>query len=184
MNRTDIYEKGKITKSTSTETIALNIYYDAFSIEKVRFQVIDYVNKDSIESYVDFEDIAILANDIKNGKLLEEIKNVPKTISIGGSKTSKKYDGAPESRVMTFELNENVVIVKMTSGKGILSDTSLILPDGEPSKELSVSIPIDKFRSMIIYTYDCVRGYLPQMISKIVADLNNDRANFLASNKE
>lgn len=181
MNRTDIYEKGKITKSSSGD-IATNIYFDAFKIEKVRFQNMDYPNKSSIDCYVSFEDLALLATDVISGSLFEDLKAGPKTLSMGGTKSSKKYGGAPESRVMSIDMEENEVFLTMSSGKGNLTDTGLIIPESTVDKKITVTMHVNKFRSMIIYTYDCVRSYLTTMVSSIVDELENDRKKYLESN--
>ena len=182
MNRTDKYEKGKISKA-STNKVVTNVYFDAFNIEKVRFQNANYADKTSIECYLDFEDVAILATDAASGRLFKELESGQKTITMGGSKSSKRFDGAPESRIMTLGRSGDKVFINMTAGKGRLSDTGLIVPDGTPDKKISVAMSIEKFRSMIIYTYDCVRGYLPHMINSLVRELEEDRANYLAATK-
>lgn len=178
MNRTDKYEKGKISKA-STNKVITNVYFDAFGIEKVRFQNANYAEKTSIECYVDFEEVAILATDAANGKLMKELESGAKTVTMGGSKSSKRFNGAPESRIMTLGRSGDKIFVNMTAGKGKLNETGLIIPDGAPDKKISVCMPIDKFRSMIIYTYDCVRGYLPHMVNTLVRELEADRENYL-----
>lgn len=183
MNRNDTYEKGKISKAADEDSV-MNIYFDAFSIEKVRFQNASPSNKTSIECYVDFEDVAILATDAANGNLIKELKNSPIIISTGGSKSSKRFNGAPESRTMSVALSDDIVIVEMIAGKGKLSETGLILPDGQPDKQIRVAMPIKKFRSMIIYTHDCVKAYLSTMVSNIVNTLENDRKKYLDSTKD
>lgn len=183
MNRTDKYEKGKISKA-STNKVVTNVYFDAFSIEKVRFQNANYADKTSIECYLDFEEIAILATDAANGRLFKELENGQKTVSMGGSKSSKRFDGAPESRIMSLGRAGDKIFINMSAGKGRLGDTGLIIPDGAPDKKISVSMSIEKFRSMIIYTYDCVKGYLPKMINNIVNELEEDRKNYLATSNK
>lgn len=183
MNRNDTYEKGKISKVTDENNV-MNIYFDAFSIEKVRFQNACPTNKTSIECYVDFEDVAILAADAANGSLTDK-SNMGQIFDYnGGSKSSKRFDGAPESRTMSIRFSNNLVFVEMTAGRGILSETGLILPDGEPDKKIAVVMPLKKFRSMIIYTYDCVKAYLSTMVNNIVNTLENDRKKYLESTKD
>lgn len=181
-NRTDKYEKGKITKA-ATNKVVTNVYFDSFPIEKVRFQNSNFKDKSSIECYVDFEDVALLATDVASGRLFKELEAGQKTITMGGSKSSKRFDGAPESRVMSLGRVEDKIFVNMTAGRGKIGDTGLIIPDGAPDKKISVCIPIEKFRAMIIYTNQCVMGYLPHMVNSIVSELEADRAAYMTSHE-
>lgn len=174
MNRTDKYEKSKITKA-STNKVVCNIYFDAFEIEKVRFQNASYADKKSISCYLDFETVALLANDAATGRLIKELDSAQKTISIGGSKSSKKYDGAPESRILSLGKSGDKIFVNMSVGKGKLSDTGAIMPDGKPDDKISVGMSVEDFRAKMIYTHDCVNAYLAHMVNKIVKQCNEDR---------
>lgn len=182
MNRNDNFERAKITKA-STNKVVCNVYFDAFEIEKVRFQNASYADKKSISCYLDFEDVALLAADAQSGRLIKELDAGQKTISIGGSKSSKNYDGKPESRIMSLGKSGDKIFINMSVGRGKLSDTGAIMPDGTPDTKISVGMSIEKFRSMMIYTHDCVCGYLPHMVNKIVKQCNEDRANMAAENK-
>ena len=181
MNRTDSFEKAKITKA-STNKVVTNVYFDAFGIEKVRFQNANYKEKTSIDCYLDFEEVALLATDAASGRLFKDLETGQKTITMGGSKSSKTYNGAPESRIMSLGRSGDKIFINMTSGKGKLGDTGLIVPDGQPDKKISVGMPIDKFRSMMIYTYDSVRGYLPHLVNKIVRECEEDRKRYSDNN--
>ena len=57
MDRTDNFEKYKITKA-STNKVVTNVYMDAFGIEKVRFQNVNYKDKNSIDCYLEFEEVS------------------------------------------------------------------------------------------------------------------------------
>lgn len=181
MNRNDEFEKIKITKA-STNKACTNVYYDSFGIEKVRFSNASYSDKTSIDCYLDFEDIALLATDAASGRIFKELESGTKTITMGGSKSSKRFDGKPESRVMSLGKSGDKIFINMTAGKGKIGDTGLIVPDGQPDKKISVAMPIDKFRSMMIYTNNWVNGYLAHMTTRMVREAEEARKN--ATNKE
>ena len=176
MNRNDEFEKIKITKA-STNKVVTNVYYDSFGIEKVRFQNASYQDKNSIDCYVDFEDLALLAVKVNNKDYFESLKNGPKTITMGGSKSSKRFDGQPESRVMSLGRSGDKIFINMTAGKGKIGDTGLIVPDGQPDKKISVGMSIDKFRSMIIYTNNWINAYLAHYTTRLVREAEEARKN-------
>lgn len=190
MDRSNNFEKSKITKA-STDKVVTNVYFDSFGIEKVRFQNANYNDKSTIDCYLDFEEVALLATDAASGRLFKELEEGQKTISIGGSKSSKAYNGAPESRIISLGMTEKTkdgkpvktIFINMSSGKGKLGNNGQIMPDGQPTKKISVPVPIDKFRSMMIYTYDSVRAYLTPMVNKIVKEAEEDRKNYQANNQ-
>lgn len=174
MNRNDNFEKSKITKA-STNKVACNVYYDSFGIEKVRFQNFNYTDKTSIDCYLDFEEVALLATDAASGRLIKELEAGQKTISMGGSKKSKNYDGKPESRIFSLGRSGDKIFVNMLRGKGKITETGAIAPDGAPDLKIGVSMSIDKFRSMMIFTNQAVCGYLPHMVNAIVRQCEEDR---------
>lgn len=182
MNRNDNFEKSKITKA-STNKVVCNVYYDSFGIEKVRFQNASYADKTSIDCYLDFEEVALLAADCITGRLIKELDNGQKTISMGGSKSSKNYDGKPESRILSLGKSGDKIFINMSRGKGKLTETKAIAPDGAPDLKISVGMSVDKFRSMMIYTNQCVCGYLPHMVNGIVRQCEEDRKNAYANNQ-
>lgn len=181
MNRNDKFEKSKITKA-STNKVVCNVYYDAFGIEKVRFQNANYADKASIDCYLDFEDVALLAADCITGRLIKELDAGQKTISMGGSKSSKNYDGKPESRIFSLGKSGDKIFINMSRGKGKLTETGAIAPDGSPDLKISVSMTVDKFRSMMIYINQCITGYLPHMVNGIVRQCEEDRKNAANNN--
>ena len=182
MNRNDKFEKSKITKA-STNKVVTNVYFDSFAIEKVRFQNANYAEKKSIDCYLDFEEVALLAEDAASGRLIKELENGQKTVSMGGSKSSKNYNGAPESRIFSLGRSGGNIFINMSRGKGKLTDTGAIAPDGAPDLKIGVSMPIDKFRSLMIYTRDWVNAYLTPFVNKMVKEVEEDRKNYTASNE-
>jgi len=177
MNRSDNFEKSKITKA-STNKVVTNVYYDSFGIEKVRFQNANYQDKNSIDCYLDFEEVALLATDAASGRLIKELESGQKTISMGGSKSSKNYNGAPESRIFSLGKSGDKIFINMSRGKGKLTDTGAIAPDGAPDLKIGVSMTVDKFRSMMIFTHDAVNAYLAHMVNAIVKQCEEDRKQY------
>lgn len=180
MDRTNNFEKSKITKA-STNKVVTNVYYDAFGIEKVRFQNANYNDKTSIDCYLDFEEVALLATDAASGRLIKELEAGQKTISMGGSKSSKNYDGKPESRIFSLGKSGDKIFINMSRGKGKLTDTGAIAPDGSPDLKIGVSMPVEKFRSLMIFTHDAVNAYLAHMVNAIVRQCEEDRKNAAAN---
>lgn len=169
------FEKMKLTKA-STNKAACNMYLDSFGIGKVRIQNFDYDSKNSIECYLDFEELALLATDCMTGKLMKELDGGQKILGMKGSAKSKNYNGAPESRILSIGKSNDKIFVNMTRGKGKLGDKGQIMPDGQPDLKLSVGMPVDKFRSMMIYSYDCVKAYLVNNINKTYKEVEEARA--------
>lgn len=177
MNRKDSFEKNKITKA-STNKVVCNVYLDSFGIEKVRFQNANYSEKTSIDCYLDFEEIALLDADVKSGRLIKQLEAGQKTISMGGSKSSKNYDGKPESRILSLGKSGDKIFINMSRGRGKLSDTGAIMPDGAPDLKISVGMEVDKFRSMIIYTHDCINAYLARFINQLYKEAAAEREEY------
>lgn len=178
MNRSDKFEKYKITK-VSTDKVCTNVYMDSFGIEKVRFQNASYADGKSIDCYLDFDTIALLAEDASTGRLINKIEksDKPITITMGGTKSSKTYDGAPESRIMSIGKRGDTIFVNMVSGLGTISNKGLIVPTSQIDKKISVAMSVDDFRKMLIFTRDCVNAYLTNLITNLVFEAEQDRAN-------
>ena len=177
MDRTDKFEKGKIYKA-ATNKVVTNVYMDAFPIEKVRFQNAEFGNENkSISCYIDFSTISRLAADVASGRVfkkMDEDQYHRYTISRGGT---TQGEHGPISRVMYLGRSGDKIFINMSEGPGKLSETGAIMPDGKPTKEVSVGMNIDDFREMIIYTHDCVCAYLGPMVHKLVRELEEDRKN-------
>lgn len=174
MNRTDNFEKSKITK-VSTNKVACNVYYDAFGIEKVRFQNFNYADKSSIDCYLSFEEVSLLATDAASGRLIKELEAGQKTVSMGGTKNSKNYGGQPESRILTFGKSGDKIFINMSRGKGKITETGAIAPDGAPDLKIGVPMSIDDFRAKLIFTDKAVCAYLAHMVNAIVRQCEEDR---------
>ena len=175
MNRDDQFEKFKVFKA-STNKVVTNVYMDAFPIEKVRFQNASYEEKTNISCYLDFSTVARVAADATSGrifKLIEEDQYHRYTLSMGGTK--KGADGKPVSKTMYLGMANDKVFINMTEGPGKLSSTGAIMPDGQPTKKISVGMSKDDFREMFIYAHDCVNAYLGPMIHKLVKESEEER---------
>lgn len=178
----DKFEKIKITK-VSTNKVCTNVYYDSFSIGKVRFQNANYNEKTKIDCYMDFEELAILATDVASGRIIKKLEAGEKISFMTGSKSSKNYNGQPESRVLSFGISvkndgpevKKTIFFNMSRGKGKLSETGAIMPDGAPDLKIGVPMSVDKFRSMLIYTHDWVMAYLAGNVNQLVGMADADR---------
>ena len=177
MKRNNEFNKYKIMNISTNKTV-LNVYMDSFEIEKVRFNNANYETKEQINCYLDFPLLARLNSDVNNGRLFKQIQeqsNHQLTISMGGSASSKDYNGEPESRILSIGMLNNNIFVNMSKGKGKLNKTGLIMPDGSPTIKISVSMTIDDFRSLIIYTHDCVNAFLVKHINQLYSELKKDK---------
>lgn len=179
------FEKYKICKR-STSKVVCNVYLDAFKLNKVRFQNASYKEKTSVECYLEFETIALLATDAASGRLIRKLDELAAEkkqmqVAIGGSKSSKTYNGKPESRIMTFGKTGDTIFVNISRGKGKLGDKGQIMPDGAPDAKIGVSMSVDDFRSMLIFTHDYVNAYLSRHVNILVRDCEADREEYLNS---
>ena len=174
MKRTNDFEKRKIYKA-STNKVVTNVYMDAFGIEKVRFQNASYEEKTSIDIYLDFAKLTLLAEDVRSGRIFKKLENDKITVTMGGSKSSENYNGQPESRIMSLGRKDDKIFINMTCGLGKLGPTGLIIPDGQPDKKISVGMTIDDFRTMILYTDKCVSAYLSYYIPDLVYQFEEER---------
>ena len=175
MDQKNDFEKMKLTKA-STDKVACNIYMDSFGIGKVKIQIFEYATKKSIESYLNFEELALIATDCMTGRLIKELEAGQKNLGYKGSPSSPNYNGAPESRIISLGKSGEKIFVNMTRGKGQLGPNGTIKPDGAPDLKLSIGIPVDKFRAMMIYAYDCVKAYLVRSINQTVKEIDEKKA--------
>lgn len=171
MDQKNDFEKMKLTKA-STNKVACNIYLDSFGIDKVRIQNFEYDSKKFIDCYLDFEELALIATDCMTGRLIKELESGQKVLGMKGSKSSPNYNGAPESRVLSLGKSGDKIFINMTRGKGKLGDKGQIMPDGQPDLKIGVPVPVDKFRSMMIYAYDGVKAYLAHSINQTYREVS------------
>lgn len=183
ITKENYWEMIKIT-SASTKTVVCDIFMDGFpKYKKVRIQNAEYGgSKKKAECWVTFEDWAYLANRVLRGELFRELEKIetekdPKkdsvVISIGGSPSSKNYNGAPESRMIKLKKSKDSIFINITRGKGKLSETGAILPDGAPDVVVGVPVKAEKLASMILYTHDYINAYLAGYVSRLCKDLKD-----------
>ena len=182
------FDKYKVT-TMSTKTACVNVYMDSFPIEKVRFQAMLYdkslpKEQRSINCYLDFEEMACLAEDCKSGRIFKKIQEAGKgglVISRGGSTKSKKYEGGIESRIislgMTGEGDNAKVYVNLASGKGKTNATGLIMPDGAPDVKISVGLTPAAFRGKMLLANEEKCAYLAHMVNALVREAIAEREN-------
>lgn len=174
MNRTDAFEKQKITKA-ATKTVCCNMYFDSFGIEKLHIQNANFSDKTKIDCYLDFEEVVFIANDAGSGRLIKKLQAGEKIQYMTGSKSSKNYDGKPESRILSFGLSGDKVFINMSRGKGKLGDKGQIMPEGAPDLKIGVPMPIDKFRSMFLYANTWITAYLARYANALIREVDEER---------
>lgn len=185
MNRKTEYDKYKLA-SVSSKNAIVHTYADAFSIEKVRFQIVEYQTGAQQSFYIDFSQMALLATDSASGKLIAEIRKSErgnKLIQRAGTSKSPKFDGKPEYRTVSIALKDDTVFLNIQSGIGEIIKNGAIKPTSHIDNKLSVAMTIDAFRTLMIYTNNCVNAYLSSFISNMVIDANKTRQQQYNNNK-
>lgn len=170
MKRTNEFEKFKIIKK-STNKAVLNVYLDSFGIEKVRFQLANYETKEKIDCYLEFSEVLLLAEQSVTGQLF---KQMPRTIHMGGKNHSEEYNG-PLSRTMSLGMMGDKLFVNMQQGEGKLSETGLIIPNGQPKVKLGVGMSVQDFQEVLVTCKAYIQAYLPQMVIKLVKESHEQR---------
>lgn len=179
------FEQIKITNA-STNKAACNLYYDSFNIEKVKIQNFQYDTKQSIESYIDFEDVIRIAADCISGKIFKDMQtaqDAKQQYSLGykGSKESPNYDGKPESRQITFGLSGDKVYINMTRCEGVRdpeNGTIKPAPSRDKSKDVKITVgmSIEKFKSTFLYADAWIKAYLAREVPRMVDEAEAKRA--------
>lgn len=184
----DAFEKIKIAKA-STNKVVCNMYYDAFNLQKVRIQNANYEKKESIDFYLTFEELALLATDAASGRIFKKLEAGQKDsyTFMKGSKSSKNYDGAPESRILSIGLStksngDKTVFVNMSRGKGKCTETGAITPAGEPDVKIGVPMSVDKFRSLLIIADKWVTAYIAGNVNQLVGEAQKERDAYAQKN--
>ena len=188
MNRNNQYDKYKIT-TIATKTVALDFMMDSFCIEKVRLQALKFdksipIKQRLVSCYLDFETLFVLAEEMRNGKFFQKVKassdeGKPYTISMGGTKKNSRYGDIPESKMIKVSLdkdNPKKMFLNLTLGKGKLSKTGLIEPDGKPEVNITVVTSPATFRDKIITCEKYAEGYLPNLVGSLMKDYKKEMA--------
>ena len=188
MNRNNQYDKYKIT-TIATKTVALDFMMDSFGIEKVRLQALKFdksipIKQRLVSCYLDFETLFVLAEEMRNGKFFQKVKassdeGMPYTISMGGTKKNSRYGDIPESKMIKVSLdkdNPKKMFLNLTLGKGKLSKTGLIEPDGKPEVNITVVTSPATFRDKIITCEKYAEGYLPNLVGSLMKDYKKEMA--------
>lgn len=170
MNENIDFEELKITKA-STNKVVCNFYWTSFANKKgisgkLKIQNANYEAHTNIDCFLDFEDVAILAADCATGRIIKDLETNGKKEYMRGTPKSENYNGAPESRILSFQksANSDTIFVNMSRGKGKLTDTGAILPDGKPDLTIGVPVKVEKFRSMFIYANQVITAYLASVV--------------------
>jgi hypothetical protein len=188
MNRNNPYDKYKIT-TIATKTVALDFMMDSFGIEKVRLQALKFdksipIKQRLISCYLDFETLFVLAEEVRNGKFFQKAKassdeGKPYTISMGGTKKNSRYGDIPESKMIKVSFDKadpKKMFLNLTLGKGKLSKTGLIEPDGKPEVSITVVTNPVTFRDKIITCEKYAEGYLPNLVGSLMKEYKKEMA--------
>lgn len=181
MKRETLFDKQRIIQK-STQKLAFNTYFDSFGIEKVRFNIANYETKEQFDIYLEFSEVLLLAERAISGSLFKELMQGPKNVHLGGKTSSPEYDGAPLSRIMSFSLTGDYVFVTMTKGKGKLSETGAIMPDGQPDKKASFRMTVKDLQEVLVTSKAYVNAYLAHLVNRLLVEVNAEKAK-MAQNK-
>lgn len=176
MKRKTEFDKSKLTQVATNKTV-VSVYVDSFPIEQVKFRFAEFENaKEVVDIYLGFEDTLRIVQDIKSGKLFKDMQasQYPLQISFGGS----IRDGKVESRQLTFGMQTDKVYINAQKGPGKTTSTGAIMPDGAPSKKISVGMPIDSFKGLFLYIEAAINAYMPYLIKELVSAAEENRKKY------
>ena len=176
MRRKNEFDASKLTQVATNKTV-MSAYVDAFPIEQVKFRFAEFENAgDFIDIYLAFEDVLRITQDIKSGKLFKDMQSseYPIQISFGGS---VKGD-VVESRSITFGMQKDKIYVNAQKGPGKTTSTGAIMPNGAPTKKVSVGMSIDAFKGMFLYVEAGINAYLPYLVKDLVRVAEENRQKY------
>jgi hypothetical protein len=183
----ELIESGKVTQ-VSTNVAVMSTWVSAFEIEQVKFQFFNYDTKERIDIYVSFEDWMRLTEDIRSGIIFKQIEASGNSFkaTMGGSARSTKYDGEPESRILTLGTSKNkkgetVVYFNATSGKATIGKTGLLMPDGAPDQKIVVGSSIKDMKNLFLYTDAMIRAYLAKFVHTLIKNDKDVREEYKQS---
>lgn len=185
MDRSNEFNKTKIME-VSTNYSVVNAVVDSFGIEKVKLRFTKYdAPKDSIDIYVDFSTMILYMNDMITGRMLKQIESSPSGLQLvmGGSKSSKRLDGKPESKILSINNGKNkrgetVYYLNAVESEGRLSETGLIIPTAANKLSVSVSMSEQDLRELFIYIGTAIQAYMPTLVNKWLKAAEENRMNY------
>lgn len=178
MRRKNEFDETKLTQVATNKSV-MSVYVDSFPIEKVKLRFAEFETaKDIIDVYISFEEALRIAQDIKSGRLFKQMQTSqrPVQVTFGGS----MKDGQVESRSLTFGMMGEKIFINAQKGPGKTTDTGAIIPDGPPTKKVSVGMSADTFKEIFIYTEAGINAYLPELIKGLVAKAEENRSKWTA----
>lgn len=167
MKRTNEFDKTKLMQISTNKSV-LNVYVDSFPIEKVRVQLTNYDTKQTVNTYIDFSTWLMLRDTAIVGRLFKELQQGQKTIHRGGKQSSPNYNGKPESKTVTLGMLKDKVFVNASSGQGKLSPTGAIMPDGNPTVKVAVSMTVEDLIGLFSYTGAAIEAYMPKIVKELL----------------
>lgn len=168
------FERFKIYKS-STNKVAMSAYLDSFGIDKVRIELANYEPYNSISYYLDFPVIFRLANDINSGKLNHDLAQGQVLLGMGGSKSSKVYNGKPEAKTLTIAKSGDKVFLNVTSQEGKLINNGLISGvKGSPLTRISIPLDNNTFKEFVFMCKVYIESYLSSKVPNLVNEAGRE----------
>jgi hypothetical protein len=76
---------------------------------------------------------------------------------------------------MDLGISGNTIFVNMQEGPGREGETGLIIPNGQPTKKISVPMSFENFREMILYTNAWINAYLVTKVRQLARENEAER---------
>ena len=183
MRRKNALDNSKLIQISSKNSV-IDVYVDAFPIERVKFRIADYNSpQTSIDIFMEFSDFLKVAHDAKTGDLFKMMAANKQQLIIarGGTSPQKanRSDGNAESRIMSLGMLNDKIYFNASLGAGTTTDTGLIKPLGQPEKKVSAMMTIGDAKKLFIYTEAAINAYLPTIVNKLVEAGQKNRGDFL-----
>lgn len=175
MRRKTEFDETKLTQVATNKTV-MSIYVDAFNIEQVKMRFAEFEDaKNIIDIYIKFEDFLRIVQDIKSSKIFKDMQSSPYPIQISFGGSIK--EGMVESRSISFGMKGDKIYINAQKGPGKTTNTGAIIPDGQPTKKISVGMSIDDFKGIFLYTEAGIHAYLVRFVNKLVDTAEKNRQN-------
>ena len=176
MRRKTKFDQTKLTQVATNKTV-LGVYVDSFPIEMVKLRFAEFEGeKNSIDIYLSFEDALRITQDIKSGKFFKDLQNSQYPIYLSRGGTVK--DGQAISRAITAGMKADKVYLNAQLGPGKVIDTGAILPDGQPTKKVSVGMSVDHLKGLFLYMESGINAYMPYLIKDLVKAAEENRQKY------
>jgi len=188
MRRKNALDSSKLIQVSSKNSV-IDVYVDAFPIERVKFRIADYgTPQTSIDIFMEFSDFLKVAHDCRTGELFNIVRNSkqPVVITRGGSPAERanRPDHKAESRILSLGMLNDKIYFNASVGPGNATETGLIMPAGPADKKVSAMTTIGDCKKLIFYTEAAINAYLPTIVNKLVEASEKTRQEFLKNSNQ